>query len=355
MSRGRSIRLSKNLKILIFVSCTVLALLLSVSVGGASISLWDIGLVFAHKLFHVPLPDGVDRIVPGLIWNIRLPRVFLSFVVGAALAVSGSVMQSVLKNPLASSYTVGVSSGAGLGAVIVIVCGISSGVLGMFLLPVFAVVFGLGTVFVSVLFASRIDRNLDNFSIVLMGMVLSIFANAVMMTLASMNSRHAQQIVSWQLGSFALKGWVVVGIVSVVSAVVILWLTRYAKEMDVLTFGDEQAGALGLEVKKTKWILIMLSAVLTGVAVAFVGVVGFVDLIAPHIVRRFFGSLHKYVVPLSGLFGGAFMVVADVIARTAVSPSEIPVGSVTALIGAPFFAYVFLRSRQGLASHGSGV
>jgi len=313
----------------------------------------DVFHVFANRLFGVPLPEEIDSIVSGLIWNIRLPRVLLSFVVGAALAISGSVIQSVLKNPLASSYTLGVSAGAGLGAVIVIIFGVSSAFLGMFLLPLFATSFGMATIFLSILFASQVDSNLDNHSIVLMGMIMSVFINAIMMTLASTNSRHAQQIITWQLGSFSLKGWTVVGIVFAASILIIFWLMRYVKEMDVLTFGDEQAGAVGVEVKKTKWTLLLLSSMLTGVAVAFVGVVGFVDLIAPHVVRRFFGSSHKYVVPLSGLFGGVFMLLSDLIARTIIAPSEIPVGSVTALIGAPFFAYIFLnnfnRSRRGVS------
>lgn len=331
-------------KIILLIIFSILALLIGISMGGAAVSITDIFHVFAHRLFGALLPESIDHVVPGLIWNIRLPRVLLSFVVGAALAVSGSVMQSVLKNPLASSYTIGVSAGAGLGAVIVMVFGLSSAFLGMFLMPAIAIIFGMTTIFLSIWFASRIESNLDNHSIVLIGMIMSVFINAIMMTLASRNSRYAQQISTWQLGSFSLKGWTVVGIVFVVSIVIIFVLFRYIKEMDVLTFGDEQAGALGIEVKKTKWILISLSAMLTGVAVAFVGVVGFVDLIAPHVIRRFFGSAHKYVIPLSALFGGIFMLLADLIARTVIAPSEIPVGSVTALIGAPFFAYIFLKN-----------
>lgn len=307
-------------------------------------SLTDVFRVVGYQLFDLDLPEEMARTTPGLIWNIRLPRVLLSFIVGAALAVSGSVMQSVLKNPLASSYTIGVSSGAGFGAVLVIVLGVSSTFLGMFLMPVVAIVFGMGTIFLSIWFASKVDHNLNNHSIVLIGMIVSIFMNALMMTLASMNSHHAQQIARWQLGSFSMRGWPVVGIVFVVSLVLILLLVRYVKEMDILTFGDEQAAAVGIEVRKIKRRLIAFSAMLTGVSVAFVGIVGFVDLIAPHVVRRFFGSSHKYVVPLSALFGGIFMLLADLVARTIAVPSEVPVGTVTALIGTPFFAYIFLKN-----------
>lgn len=331
-------------KILILIGLTCVALLAGITIGGASVSVVDIFYVFRYRLFGIALPEHVDGLVSGLIWNIRLPRVLLSFVVGAALAVSGSVMQSVLKNPLASSYTIGVSSGAGLGAVLVIVLGLSSTFLGMFLMPIVAIVFGMVTVFLAIWFASRIDRHLDNQTIILVGMVFSVFMNAVMMTLAARNPRYALQISMWQLGSFSLRGWSVIGIVSSVFVVLFLLLIRYVKEMDVLTFGDEQASAVGIEVGRIKWLLITLSTMLTGISVAFVGVVGFVDLIAPHVIRRFFGSSHKYVIPFSALFGGIFMLVADLLARTVISPSEIPVGSVTALVGAPFFAYIFFRT-----------
>jgi len=335
---------SKRHKIIFLVLCALLSLFIGLSVGGASVSLTDVFRVVGYQLFDLDLPEEMARTTPGLIWNIRLPRVLLSFIVGAALAVSGSVMQSVLKNPLASSYTIGVSSGAGFGAVLVIVLGVSSTFLGMFLMPVVAIVFGMGTIFLSIWFASKVDHNLNNHSIVLIGMIVSIFMNALMMTLASMNSHHAQQIARWQLGSFSMRGWPVVGIVFVVSLVLILLLVRYVKEMDILTFGDEQAAAVGIEVRKIKRRLIAFSAMLTGVSVAFVGIVGFVDLIAPHVVRRFFGSSHKYVVPLSALFGGIFMLLADLVARTIAVPSEVPVGTVTALIGTPFFAYIFLKN-----------
>lgn len=333
-------------RLLPLVLMAIAALLLGISTGGAYVSLKDICLIFLNRVLLLPLPEGFDMVNAGLIWSIRLPRVLLAFASGASLAVGGAVMQSVLKNPLASSYTVGVSSGAGLGAVIVIVLGISPGVLGMFLTPVFALCFGMLTVVVAVYFASRVNKGMDNNSIILMGMVLSVFANAVMMTLAARNSRHAQQIILWQTGSFALKRWPAAGIVCAAAIAGTILLSRYVREMDLLTFGDEQAAAAGVEVGKTKWLLILLSAALAGISVAFAGVIGFVDLIAPHIIRRFYGASHKYVVPLSALFGGLFMVLADIVARTAASPSEIPVGSVTALIGAPFFAYIFFSKRR---------
>ena len=335
--------MSKKIKIMIIMTGVILSFLLSISIGGAAVTTRDIGHVFAYRLFGTALPADFNLVTVGLIWNIRLPRVLLSFIVGAALAVSGTVMQSVLKNPLASSYTIGVSAGAGLGAIIIIVLGISSSVLGMFLMPVVSIIFGMATIVFAVLFASKMDDHLSNHSIILVGMVLSIFINAIIMTLASRSPQYAYQISLWQLGSFSGSEWSVVGIVFAATILLVFWLCIYIKEMDVLTFGDEQASAIGIDVKKTKWFLLIASSMLTAVSVAFVGVIGFVDLIAPHVIRRTFGAAHRYVLPLSALFGGAFMILADLVARTVIAPSVLPIGSVTALIGAPFFGYVFLK------------
>ncbi len=149
-----------------------------------------------------------------------------------------------------------------------------------------------------------------------------------------------------QMGSFALKGWGEVGLLAPIGAVGLLLLLRYSREMDMLTFGEEGASAMGVETRRVKWLLLSLSAALTGSAVAFAGVIGFVDLIAPHVVRRFFGARHKLVLPMSALLGGGFMALCDMAARTLVAPVEMPVGAVTALIGAPFFAYVYFSHRR---------
>ncbi len=321
-----------------------LSIILGVGIGSVCITPVQIAAIFMNKMFHVPLPENFNEIYIGLLLNIRLPRVLLAFLVGAALSVSGTVMQSVLKNPLASSYGLGVSSGAGLGAILVMMCGVSSGVLGVFLLPVVGLLFGLGTVFISIFLASKFDRNMSNFNIVLTGMVVSLFINAIMSTLASTSQEYSQRILLWQLGSFSLKEWSYVLVLFPIVMACIVFFMRFTLELDILTFGEEQASAMGIEIKKAKWILIGMTAILTGTAVSFVGIIGFVDLIGPHVVRRFFGCEHKYVIPMSALFGGSFMVIADLLARTLVSPSEIPIGSITALVGAPFFIYIFFRS-----------
>jgi iron complex transport system permease protein len=175
-----------------------------------------------------------------------------------------------------------------------------------------------------------------------------LFVNAILTVITAMARDHLAQLTYWQMGSFSLKDWSSVIILFPIVLIGITVLQNYSKEMDIMTFGEEQAFTMGVDVHKVKWILLSLSAALTGSAIAFVGVIGFIDLIAPHVVRKIFGSNHKTVIPMSVFFGGSFMVLCDLIARTIISPSELPVGAITALIGAPFFAYVYFSRRKGL-------
>lgn len=318
-----------------------------VAIGSVPVSPLAIGRVFAHEIWGAPLPPDFPKVYPGIVWSIRFPRVLLAFLVGAGLAVSGAVMQSVLKNPLASSFGLGVSSGAGLGAAVMIVLGLGGGLLGIFIMPAVCLLCGLGAVVFAMAFSAKIDRGLSNNTIILTGMVLSLFLNALTTTLAAANPDYTQRLMLWQLGSFSAREWRQVLPVAVVVPLCTVFFTAFARELDLMTFGEEQAAALGVNLKRTKWLLVGMVALLTGTCVAFVGIIGFVDLVAPHVVRRFFGPSHRRLIPLSAVFGGTFMVACDLAARTLAAPREIPIGSITALIGAPFFIYVFLASRKG--------
>lgn len=192
------------------------------------------------------------------------------------------------------------------------------------------------------------DKSLETNTIILVGMVFSLFVNAMLTLVTAMARDHLAQLTYWQMGSFSLKDWSNVIILFPLVLIGVILIQNFSKEMDIMTFGEDQAFTMGVDVHKVKWSLLSLSAALTGSAVAFVGVIGFIDLIAPHVVRKIFGSSHKIVIPMSMLFGGSFMVICDLVARTIISPSELPVGAITALIGAPFFAYVYFSRRKGL-------
>ncbi len=332
--------------ILTTIIICLIVIIMGVGIGSVYVPPATTINIIMNKLFSTPLLHYIEEASVSIVWNLRIPRTLLAFIVGGALAVSGTVMQSVLKNPLASSYTLGVSSGASVGAGIVIVTGLSIPFLGMFILPVFGLTFGLLTVFLAVSFTAKLDKNMSNNTIILVGMVFSLFINAILTLMSTIGREHLQQLIFWQMGSFSSREWSSVLILLPMVLICVIILIRYSRELDLMTFGEEQASAVGVEINKVKWTLLGLSAALTGSAISFVGVIGFIDLIAPHVVRRFFGSSHKIVIPMSLFIGGAFMVICDLIARTVISPSELPVGAVTALIGAPFFAYVYFLNRK---------
>lgn len=337
-----------KIKILLFSVICLFILLIGVALGSIYVPFDHIAQIISNKIFSTNMSGEVSNVSISIVWNLRLPRALLAFLVGGALAVSGTVMQSVLKNPLASSYTLGVSSGASLGAAFVIVTGFNIPFLGMFTLPATGLVCGLLTVFLAVKFASKMDSNLENNTIILVGMVFSLFVNAMLTLITAMAEEHVQQLTFWQMGSFALKDWSSVFVLFPVVIVGVFVIRFFSKEMDIMTFGEEQAFTMGVDVYRLKWVLLGLSAALTGSAISFVGVIGFIDLVAPHVVRKVFGSSHKVVIPMSFMFGGAFMVVCDLVARTIITPSELPVGAVTAIVGAPFFAYVYFSKRKEL-------
>ncbi len=315
---------------------TVLSLLLGVGVGSVSISPAEL---------LAALAGGGDRGTRALVLSLRLPRVALAFLTGAALSVGGTVMQSALENPLASPFGLGVSAGAGLGASAVMVLG-AAGAAGAFLLPLSGFLGGIAAVLLALALARAFDPRLSGVTVVLTGMVLSLFFSAVMDLMAAMNPQYAQRIGLWQMGSFASRGWTPVCVLAPVLLICFVLFLIRAPELDLLTFGDEQAQTVGLDPRRSRRSLIALVAVLTGTAVAFSGIIGFIDLVAPHVARRLFGARHRRTLPAAALLGGSFLVLCDLAARTLASPREIPIGAVTALLGAPFFMFVFFKRRE---------
>ena len=336
---------SKTLMIL-SVPLVFLIICIGTSIGSSNISIMDIISIIAHKLFNINLLEGIEAKDVAIIWSIRLPRVLLAFCVGGALAASGAVVQSILKNPLASPYTLGVSSGASLGVGLLVVSGITIPFIGNLSMPIVGFLCSLATMIIVLLFASKVDKELSNNTIILTGMVFSLFFNAALTTLTALFTRKMEAVTLWQMGSFSMRGWSYLKAGIPFFLVGIIGIMAFVKEMDVLTFGDDQAKTIGVESEKVKRYLFLFVAILTGAAVAISGTIGFVDLIAPHLVRKVFGSKHSYVIPMSVVFGGCLMVITDLISRTIIVPSELPVGAVTAIIGAPFFAYLYFKKSK---------
>lgn len=322
----------------------VLSIIFGIGIGSVYVPPSSILSAISVRLFGNPMPEGLESTTVNIIMDLRMPRVILAFLTGAALSASGAAVQSVLRNPLASPYTLGVSSGASLGAGIVIAAGFTF--LGQFTLAAAGLASALLTMFAAVAFTSRIDKSFESSTIVLTGMVISLFISAIVNLMANLADEKYKQILKWQTGSFSGRGWGYCAVLAVVSVISIAVYISRSRELDLMSFGDEQAASAGIDPAKTRRFLLIVMSVLTGTAVAFSGVIGFIDMIAPQIVRRIFGAKHSMVIPMSAIVGGTFMVICDIAARTLTAPSELPVGTVTALIGAPFFAYVFFRRRK---------
>lgn len=329
--------------VIVTAAASLAVIILGIAVGSVFVSPDHILRIFGNRLLGTSL-GNVPASYESIIMEIRFPRVVLGFLTGAALSVCGVTVQSVLKNPLASPFTLGVSSGASLGAGLVIAFELYF--LGSFTLPAAGLVFGVATMFLMVAFASKIDRTLQGSTIILTGMVMSLFVNGLVTLMANAKGEKYQQIMRWQTGTFSGRKWDYAAILAVVFAVCFVFMLARSREMDLLTFGDEQAGSVGLNVRAAKASLMIVTAVLAGTAVSLAGVIGFVDLISPHIARKLFGAKHRILLPMAAVVGGIFMVLCDLLARTVIPPNELPVGVVTSLLGAPFFAWVFFSRRK---------
>lgn len=333
-------KMNKQSRLLIAVVLSIIVVFFGIKIGSVSITF--------DTLIQALFSRGdkqLDATIVTILWQVRLPRVVLAFLVGAALAVSGTVMQSLLGNPLASAYTLGVSSGASLGAALIIVSGITLPLFPNFTLPLTGFIFGLATVFIVLMMSQRVDQQLSNQTVILVGMVMTLFVGAMLTIVTALFKDHLQQLVFWQMGSFSGSTWAKIHIFLpiLLFGTIALWFS--ARSLDVLSLGEEEALISGVDVRTIKLWVMVLAALLAGSAVSFVGVIGFVDLIAPHVIRRYFGASHRWVIPGAALLGGSMMVVGDTISRTLLSPQEIPIGAVTALIGAPFFAYVYFKRK----------
>lgn len=281
-----------------------------------------------------------------IVRDIRLPRIALGVLVGGALGVSGAAMQGVFRNPMADPYIVGVSPGAALGAVIAVSSGISVSFLGLSAISLFAFVGALAAAFVVITLARR-GGGFPVTDLLLIGIAVGAFTSALYSLLAiALSDSRIAAVFYWLLGSLSAANWERVTASLPYLAVVVLVLLIFSRELDVYALGEEEAGFLGVRVERMKFIVIGAASLGAAAAVAVSGVIGFVGLIVPHLARLIVGPRHAILIPISGLWGAAFLVGADAVARSALSASEIPVGIITALCGAPFFLYLLRRSRK---------
>ncbi|MCA1022820.1 iron chelate uptake ABC transporter family permease subunit [Halobacillus litoralis] len=326
----------------------VFSVFLGTSLGSVSISFEAIARIISGQLLpFLHMSEGTDPTLQAIILQIRLPRVVLAGLVGGALAISGAAFQGLLKNPLADPYTLGVSSGASVGAVAVLFLGITLPFAGSFTLPVVSIAAAICTIFIVVGFARLVDRSMSMTTIILTGIIFSSFLGSFISLMISLTGEELRQIINWLLGSVGNRGWDYVHLMLPFFVIGVLLLMFTGQELNAMTFGEERAKQLGVHVERQKYMILSAASILTGAAVAVSGTIGFVGLVIPHICRKIFGSDHRHLIPLCVLNGSAFLILADLLARTIVSPSELPIGVVTALIGAPMFAVILIRRRKG--------
>lgn len=313
---------------------------LAVTFGPADITPAEVWTTILHHLGFVP-ESLVSRLRDAIVWDLRLPRVIAAFGVGAGLALAGAVMQALTRNPLADPYLLGLSSGAAFGAVALVVLGLTAFVpLGAFVGSLAAL--GLALAVTQLLGGTTPVRA------ILAGISISALASAATSFIIfwSATGDSYREILSWLMGSLSGANWVdaalVLGALVICAPVMLL----SARGLDAFAFGDKAAASLGVDVVRLRWVLLLASALLTGVMVAIGGAIGFVGLVVPHAVRLAVGSGHRRLLPLSMLVGANFMLWADTLARTVFDPRELPVGIVTALVGAPAFLLILMRFRR---------
>lgn len=323
----------------------VAAILIGISIGTVTVPIGDIVKIIGSRLFNISHVN-VDPMYTTIVWNIRFPRVVLAGLVGASLAIAGAAFQGLLKNPLADPYTLGVSSGASVGAVLTIFLHISIPVIGSYTLPFLSILFALITIIAVLIFAKRIDRSMKVETIILTGVIISSFLSAFISLMIALTGDELRQIVSWLMGSVSMRGWEYIQIILPFFLIGSFLLLMNGNELNAMSFGEERAQHLGVNVKRRKMLVLTAGSILTGAAVAVSGTIGFVGLVIPHLTRLLWGPDHKHLLPLSMLTGSAFLILADLTARTVISPTELPIGVITSLIGAPVFAAILIRNKR---------
>lgn len=339
-------KLSKNKSILYLLGIvsTSITFIFCLSFGTIYIPFFDIVSTLLHYIF--PTSFEVDENLANIILKIRMPRVVLACLVGASLSVAGATFQGVLRNPLADPYTLGISSGASVGAVATIYFGWSFSILGNYTLPIFSIIAAILTIFIVLTFAKKVERSLRIETVILTGIIFSSFLSAFVSLMLALTNDELRAIMGWLLGSVAMRGWKYILILLPFFIIGAIILLTHTKEMDALALGEEMATFIGVDVAKKRLLLLITGAMITGAAVAVSGTIGFVGLVIPHMIRILVGPSYKHLFFLSILLGSNFLMLMDLIARTIISPQELPIGVVTAFIGAPIFAWILLRPKS---------
>jgi iron complex transport system permease protein len=334
------------------VTLLLLSIVVSVSMGSASLTLSAV-----WRILMGAVPWLGDRVVPDwsvaheqIVLKVRLPRIVLGMIVGAALATAGAGFQGVLRNPLADPFTLGVASGASVGAAFLILIG-AQYVFGSGTVPVVAFTTGMLTL-IFVYMLARVEGGIRRETLILAGVIVNAFLGACVSFMVSLADDVINQIVFWLMGSLSLRGWSYVGMIAPYVVIGVIILCFYGRTLNLFELGERSASHLGVRVERTKWIVLSVSTLITAAAVSVTGVIGFVGLVIPHMIRLIVGPDYRLIIPLSAIGGGIYVIWADTLARMALPSTEIPLGVVTAFLGAPFFIYLLTKHKKTMGGAG---
>ncbi len=340
-------REEKKLKALIYPAL-LLALIASaavaISIGAVPFTLREIGVVFL-ELFGIPCGMIIDPVKKDILLQLRMPRVVLAGAVGAALATAGAAFQGLFRNPMADSYVIGVSSGAALGAVAAMLVGLPAAWGGVGAVPLFAFAGGAVTLLL-VYQMARVGNEVPVMPLLLAGIAVSAFLSALVSLLTYFADDRLHQVVFWIMGGLGGATWAKVKIMVPYALLGFGCVYFYHRELNAMLFGEETAHHLGIDIEKVKKILLAGSSLMVAAAVSTSGIIGFVGLVVPHFIRLLIGPDHRHLLPASALLGAVLLMVTDTLGRTIIAPRELPVGIITALLGAPLFIYLLRRRKK---------
>lgn len=343
-SGQRRFRLASFIGLFILLAVVIV---LATSIGSVKIPLGETWRILIDRLPFVHL--GVDKSSAAgiIIWDIRLPRVLLAGTVGMALAVAGATYQGLFRNPLADPYLIGVAQGAALGAVIGFLLPVTGLGVTYGLIPALAFAGALASVMM-VYSLARVGKMLPVSTLILAGVALGALLGAIVAYLTITSGSVMRSIIFWLSGSFALSQWSELQVVLPIVLAGSIFIMAFGRPLNIMQLDEEQAQQLGVNVERLKVVLLIVSTLITAAAVSFVGIIGFVGIIIPHAVRLIWGPDHRFLLPLSMLCGAIFLILGDLLARTLMAPTEIPIGVITAMAGAPFFLYLLRRKARML-------
>lgn len=335
----KALSTKKTTVVLIFsILALFLIILISLSFGSVKISFKETIMILLNKT------ENIKSTHIYIIKNLRIPRTLCAILVGMALSISGSVFQAIFKNPMADPYILGISSGAACGVTLGAITSLINFIPGVWGTPLFSFLGAILTAITIYLISDKLESG--TLTLLLSGIAINFLLSALMSLMMFFNRNALEDIIYWNMGSFAVSSYEKIAVIAPIIIICIIFILRYYRELDILLIGEDQAKSIGVEVKRTSAILLAIATLLTSSAVALSGIIGFIGLIIPHVVRIIFGPSHKKLLPISLIFGAFFALLADTFGRSVIPNTEIPISIITAILGAPYFIYLLKKQKR---------